>query len=707
VPVGDEFQVNTETAGNQRDPQIAALSDGGFVTVWESYGQDGDSDGVFGQRFDAVGNALGTEFLVNTETEYSQRDPAVAGLTDGGFVVAWESEEQDEDPGSGEFYDSIFAQRFDSYGATVDDEILVSTRPTSSYYNDRYAAVAGLEDGGFVVAWESYQLYSRYDVFARVFDDQSDPLGGEFQVNEETPYVYQYGAGTYQNDASVSGLSDGGFVVVWESEYQDGSRDGVFGQRFDVFGDTVGDEFQVNSETDDDQNNADVTTLGDGSFVVVWESEGQDGSRDGIFAQRFATTGTTPTPIDGERLINTKVTDDQDYAAITALGDGGYAVSWETQGTRTDSNDEDIRVQIFDSGGTKSPSTVRSELTLNGGSGNDVLVGGSNKDVLNGGAGNDVLDGFQGDDILFGGYGDDLLFGDSGNDTLEGGPGNDIIDGGEGIEVIIGGEAFDPDIDTVTFSGATTGISVNLSSRFAYDGAGGYDTVDDIEKVIGTEFTDFIYGDYDNNTLIGGDGLYGLGGDDVFDGGLGNDQVDGGEGSDELLGGYGDDQLNGRYGDDLLDGGFGNDTRDGGSGADLLSGGLGDDSINGGDFSNYNTIAFEASATPVTVDLDAGTASGEGNDIIQNVGNAIGSDFNDIIVGTDGVNVLIGGAGDDLISGLDGDDTLSGGAGNDTLTGGDGVDTISGGLGDDFIDGGVDGRPRQLQPVNLPGKRHS
>jgi len=156
-----------------------------------------------------------------------------------------------------------------------------------------------------------------------------------------------------------------------------------------------------------------------------------------------------------------------------------------------------------------------------------VLVGGSNKDVLNGGAGNDVLDGFQGDDILFGGYGDDLLFGDSGNDTLEGGPGNDIIDGGEGIEVIIGGEAFDPDIDTVTFSGATTGISVNLSSRFAYDGAGGYDTVDDIEKVIGTEFTDFIYGDYDNNTLIGGDGDDGDG-VDTISGGLGDDFIDGG-----------------------------------------------------------------------------------------------------------------------------------------------------------------------------------
>ena len=646
VPIGDEFQVNTETAGDQRDPQVAALSDGGFVTVWESYGQDGDSDGVFGQRFDAVGNALGTEFAVNTETEYAQVDPAVAGLTDGGFVVAW----------------------------------------------------------------ESYQYYGSYDVFARVFDDQGDPIDDEFQVNDASY--------TYQEDVAVSGLSDGGFVVVWESEYQDGSYDGVFGRRFDVFGDTVGDEFQVNSETDDDQSNPDVTTLGDGSFVVVWESEEQDGDADGIFAQRFATTGTTPTPIDGEGLVNTKVSDDQDDVAITALGDGGYAVSWETKGTRSDSNDEDIRVQIFDSGGTKSPSAVRSPLTLNGGDGNDVLVGGSNNDVLNGDADNDVLDGFLGDDILIGGDGDDLLFGDSGNDTLDGGLGNDIIYGGQGI-LIGGGEGNDPDIDTVTFSGATTGISVNLNSGFAYDGAGGYDTVDDIENVIGTEFTDFIYGDYDDNTLIGGDGddgLYGGGGDDVLDGGLGNDQVDGGEGSDILLGGYGDDELLGRYGDDTLDGGVGNDTLIGeygadtliggdgndtlyggagddllfggadddivvgGYGADLLSGGSGDDFIDGGGGAGPgaygDTVTFETSVNSVTVSLTAGTATGDGSDTLQNIESVIGSDFNDVITGDNDGNAFDGGAGDDLISGLDGDDVFFGDAGNDTLSGGAGTDTL-------------------------------
>ena len=408
------------------------------------------------------------------------------------------------------------------------------------------------------------------------------------------------------------------------------------------------------------------------------------------------------------------------------MGDGGYAVSWQTERTRTQSSDEDVRVQIFDSGGVKSPSAVRSPLTLYGGDGNDVLVGGSVDDVLFGGADNDVLDGFLGDDILFGGYGDDGLFGDSGNDTLDGGAGNDIIYGGEGVEVFFGGEGYDPDIDTVTFSGATTGIHVDIGGgeRNDADGQGGYDTIDGVERVIGTEFSDYIRSDRDDSTLFGNGGadtLNGNYGDDFLDGGLGDDTLEGAQGDDLLLGGGGNDILDGDYGSDVLDGGedddilfgganddtlfggdgndtlngdtsssfsegegndilfggAGNDTLDGGDGKNVLSGGLGDDFLLGGDGEAFNhTVTFETSATLVSVDLDGGTASGEGSDVIFNVDNVIGSGFNDIIVGNDANNELNGGEGDDLISGLDGQDVFFGEPGNDTLEGGDGTDTL-------------------------------
>jgi len=50
-------------------------------------------------------------------------------------------------------------------------------------------------------------------------------------------------------------------------------------------------EFQVNSYSVSDQVGADVVMLPDDDFVIVWQSSGQDGSGDGIFARSFASSG--------------------------------------------------------------------------------------------------------------------------------------------------------------------------------------------------------------------------------------------------------------------------------------------------------------------------------------------------------------------------------------------------------------------------------
>jgi len=91
----EEFQVNTWTTNDQRYPSITSLPDGGFVVVWTSSGQDGSSWGVYGQRFDSNGNKVGSEFQVNTWTTGWQGDPSITSLSNGGFVVVWESWGQD------------------------------------------------------------------------------------------------------------------------------------------------------------------------------------------------------------------------------------------------------------------------------------------------------------------------------------------------------------------------------------------------------------------------------------------------------------------------------------------------------------------------------------------------------------------------------------------------------------------------------------
>jgi hypothetical protein len=87
--LGNEFRVNTTTAGDQQRSSVAVDGSGNSVIVWESYGQDGDHAGVYGQRYAADGSALGGEFQVNQTTLGYQQNPSVAFLTNGDFVVVW------------------------------------------------------------------------------------------------------------------------------------------------------------------------------------------------------------------------------------------------------------------------------------------------------------------------------------------------------------------------------------------------------------------------------------------------------------------------------------------------------------------------------------------------------------------------------------------------------------------------------------------
>ena len=140
-----EFQVNTATTGYQQDPSVASLSNGSFVVTWT--GRDSAAEGIYAQRYSAAGARVGSEFRVNTHTANTQRRPSVAALANGGFVVIWQSWGQDG------FEGGIFGQRYSAAGAPVDAEFGVNThRPNTQ---DR-PSVAGLSYGGFVVTWHSF-----------------------------------------------------------------------------------------------------------------------------------------------------------------------------------------------------------------------------------------------------------------------------------------------------------------------------------------------------------------------------------------------------------------------------------------------------------------------------------------------------------------------------------------------------------------------
>jgi hypothetical protein len=252
------------------------------VVAWASAGQDGDSYGVFGRRFDSSGSALGAEFQVNQYTTSGQSFPTVSQDSSGGFVVAWRSYYQD-----GDSY-GVFVRRFDSSGSALGAEFQVNQFTTSIQHFPR---ISHDSSGGFVVAWHSVQDGSSDGVFGRRFDSSGGALGAEFQVNQFTT--------NSQRSPTISHDSSGGFVVAWESLYQDGSQRGVFVRRFDSSGGALGGEFQVNQYTTSYQLSPAISHDSSGGFVVAWQSDDQDGSGYGVFGRRF----TKPTVVVDDDVV--------------------------------------------------------------------------------------------------------------------------------------------------------------------------------------------------------------------------------------------------------------------------------------------------------------------------------------------------------------------------------------------------------------------
>jgi Ca2+-binding RTX toxin-like protein len=236
----------------------------------------------------------------------------------------------------------------------------------------------------------------------------------------------------------------------------------------------------------------------------------------------------------------------------------------------------------------------------------------------------------------------------SGNDTAHGGAVSEVFSGGDGDDYIDGGAG----IDTVDYSGATAGISVNLGTTTWQHTGQGQDLLLDIENITASALNDFLVGSTGDNVLGAGDGddnLEGGLGTDVLDGGEGSDtarytgsatafvslaltgpqytvgygydtligieHLDGGSGSDTLTGNLAANRLAGNSGNDSLDGGDGNDTLEGGAGNDTLKGGRGNDSLDGG--AGGNTAVLTGNRADYTWTALATTTNPDGTTTIS------------------------------------------------------------------------------------------
>src|SRR5690349_3284452 len=159
---GAELHVNTITSNDQRDPAIAVDGDGDFVVAWTSSGQEGTGgQGIFAQRFSAAGVAQGGELHVNMFTPFDQSAPTVAIDADGDFVVAWQDVAQEgTDAG-------IYAQRYDAAGNALGGNFHVNSFTTGGQL---HPAVAMDAAGDFVIVWDSPQDGSNLGIVGKRYN---------------------------------------------------------------------------------------------------------------------------------------------------------------------------------------------------------------------------------------------------------------------------------------------------------------------------------------------------------------------------------------------------------------------------------------------------------------------------------------------------------------------------------------------------------
>jgi hypothetical protein len=315
LPVTGDFRVNTYTPSHQYAPATAAAANGEFVVVWTSVGQDGSLRGVFGQRLGANGAPLGSEFAINTQTLDRQWWPRVATAPSGDFVVVWDSQGQDGHE------NGIFGQCFTSDGARRGLEFQVNSYTTGYQY---LPDVAVNGTGEFVVAWTDYpreRTYARrfaahcapigsefeamspiwatigmdpagnfalagveadgdsMGVWTRLFGPDGSPRTGTFPVNAVT-------AGE-QTFPDIDMGPRGDFVVTWDTyDYYNFRFDDASARVFRADGTPAGAQFAVATYTTGAQGFPDVMVDGRGDFLVVWSGAGPT-DEDGIHGRQF------------------------------------------------------------------------------------------------------------------------------------------------------------------------------------------------------------------------------------------------------------------------------------------------------------------------------------------------------------------------------------------------------------------------------------
>jgi Ca2+-binding RTX toxin-like protein len=362
--VGGEFLVHAVSQGEQLQPSVTAMADGGFVVAWRD-GTSTDGD-VKAQVFDSAGAKVGIEFVLGTETAGLQTAPAVLGLSGGGFAAAWTGT---DDSGSG-----VKAQLFAAGGVPTDITLSATTLSENAFENETvgllssegavnsgftYEIVADSTGGAFriegnrlVVADNAkldFETVPQVTVTVRTIDANGASYTEALSLDvTDIEREVRYSAGDQflanstqaglQGLRQVVALDGGGFALLWielDTSGLNQDPDRTVMRLYDSAGLAVSGEITIASEWLSEMV---AVPLADGGLLIAYNVTSPNGRS--VAAQAYDPAGNA---VGAPMVAGTTTTGFPGSPAAVQLSSGGYALGWSDSGV--------FHVQLFDETG--------------------------------------------------------------------------------------------------------------------------------------------------------------------------------------------------------------------------------------------------------------------------------------------------------------------------------------------------------------------
>ncbi|MCD2338758.1 hypothetical protein LRH25_00175 [Ideonella azotifigens] len=258
---------------------------------------------IYSRALKSDGTPLGTDVRLSSQTGKMTKPVLAYGAKSERFLVVWGRKLADESRAE------IVGMSLGLSGGVVHEEFRISV---SDLYDQRPSIAYCPGRDRFLVTWSRG---AQYDYENGDSDVYGQFIAGDGSLMQGGNFLIATGAkNQFKQDVDCDELNDR-FLVVWEDQRQEASKDDIYGQLLSSDGTLLGNNFLIASTPDTERRPVVAASAKTGTYLVVWEVEMADASVR-MFSQTIDPNGNvlgTPT------LIGSNLGGDRNRAAVAYL----------------------------------------------------------------------------------------------------------------------------------------------------------------------------------------------------------------------------------------------------------------------------------------------------------------------------------------------------------------------------------------------------